>query len=103
MFEKNISPLYDFVFAQIFGEQRNIENTKGFLKALLDIPEKEFGRLTVVSPILRRFFKNDKSGIVDLKFTARSGKIIHIELQVEKRANLKKHGDQCLEFCTSSN
>jgi predicted transposase/invertase (TIGR01784 family) len=89
MFEKNFSPLYDFAFAQIFGEQRNIENTKGFLKALLNIPDNEFGSLTVVNPILRRFFKKDKSGIVDLKFTAKSGKVIHIELQVEKRDNMK--------------
>ena len=84
-----ISPLNDFAFAQIFGNQRNIENTERFLKSLLDIPEDEYDRLTVVSPILGRLFRKGKTGIVDLKLSTKSGKVIHIELQVEKRANLR--------------
>jgi predicted transposase/invertase (TIGR01784 family) len=89
MTEEIISPLEDFAFSQIFGSQRNIAITKAFLKTLLDIPEEEYRKLTVVSPILKRFHKKDKMGIVDLKLTTKSGNIIHIELQVEKRANLK--------------
>jgi len=83
------SPLEDFVFTQIFGEQRNIDNTKGFLKALLDIPEDEYDTLTVVSPILGKLTKRGKTGIVDVRLTTKSGKIIHIELQVQKRSNMK--------------
>jgi len=89
MKEKMISPLYDYAFSEIFGNQKNIDITRNFLKTLLDIPENEYDRLTVVSPILRRLFKTEKSGVVDLKLTTKSGKIIHIELQVEKRTNLK--------------
>ena len=89
MKDEIISPLYDFAFAQIFGNQRNIGNTRAFLKSLLDIPEEDYDKLTVVSPILGRFFRRDKTGIVDLKLTTKSGKIIHIELQVNKRANLR--------------
>jgi len=89
MKEKMISPLYDYVFSEIFGNQKNIDITRNFLKTLLDIPEDEYGKLTVVSPILRRFFKTEKSGIVDLKLSTKSEKIIHIELQVEKRNNLR--------------
>ena len=84
-----VSPLNDYVFAEIFGSQRNIENTEIFLKSLLDIPLDEYDRLTVVNPILRKLFRKDKTGIVDLKLTTKSGKIIHIELQVEKRINLR--------------
>ena len=51
-----VSPLYDFAFAEIFGSQKNIDITIGFLKTLLDIPQDEYDRLTVVSPILRRLF-----------------------------------------------
>jgi len=83
------SPLYDFVFSFVFGNQKNIDNTKGFLKALLDIPDGDFSRLTVVNPSLKRYFKDGKDGIIDLKLTTESGKVIHIELQVEKTANLK--------------
>ena len=34
-----ISPLEDFAFKQIFGEQQNIDITMAFLKTLLDIPK----------------------------------------------------------------
>ena len=84
-----VSPLYDFAFARIFGEQRNIDNTKAFLKTLLDIPPDDYDELTVDSPILGKIFKQGKTSVVDLKLKTKSGKIIHIELQVEKRANLK--------------
>lgn len=77
--------MQDFAFAEIFGNQRNIENTKGFLKTLLDIPEDDYGQLTVVSPVLGRLSRKGKSGVVDLKLSAKSGAVIHIEMQVEKR------------------
>jgi len=84
-----VSPLSDFVFAKVFGDQKNIDNTRAFLKTLLDIPWDEYDELTVVSPILGKFFKQGKTSVVDLKLSTKSGKIIHIELQVEKRANLR--------------
>jgi len=84
-----ISPLYDFAFAQIFGSQRNIGNTRAFLKTLLDVPEGDYGELTVENPILKRFFRQDKMGIVDLKLRTKSGRVIHIELQVDSNAHLK--------------
>jgi predicted transposase/invertase (TIGR01784 family) len=89
--EKNeiISPLYDFAFTQIFGTRQNLGSTKAFLKTLLDIPEDDYDRLTIEDSTLKRFFKKDKKGVVDLKLTTKSGKIIHIELQVKKKTNLK--------------
>jgi len=84
-----VSPLEDYAFKQIFGEQQNIENTRAFLKTLLDVPEAEYDRLTVVSPNLGSIFKRGKKGIVDIRLTTKSGKIIHIELQVEKRKNMR--------------
>jgi predicted transposase/invertase (TIGR01784 family) len=89
MKEKMISPLYDYAFSEIFGNQKNIDITRNFLKTLLDIPEEEYDSLTVVSPLLRKVFKTEKSGVVDLKLSTKSGNIIHIELQVEKRSNLR--------------
>jgi hypothetical protein len=67
--ENIVSPLYDFAVAEIFGNQQNISNTISFLKTLLDIPEDDYDRLTVVSPILKRLFHRHKMGIVDLKLT----------------------------------
>jgi len=87
--ETFISPLNDYVFAEIFGTQHNIGNTRAFLKALLDIPEEDYDRLTVKNPIFKRLFRRGKSIIVDLKLTTKSGKIIHIELQVEKTSDFR--------------
>jgi predicted transposase/invertase (TIGR01784 family) len=84
-----ISPLEDFAFKQIFGEQQNIDITKDFLKTLLDFPESEFKKLTVVNPSLGKILKRGKIGIVDIKLTTKSGKIIHIEMQIEKRKNMR--------------
>jgi len=84
-----VSPLNDYAFVEIFGNQKNIGNTRAFLKTLLDIPETEYDKLTVVSPNLGRFFKKGKKGIVDLKLKTKSDKIIHIELQVEKKIHFR--------------
>jgi len=84
-----VSPLEDFAFKQIFGEKRNIDNTRAFLKSFLNIPGEEYGGLSVRNPIFGRMFRKEKTGIVDIKLEAKSGKIFHIELQVKKRANTK--------------
>ena len=84
-----ISPLEDFAFKQIFGEKRNIDNTRAFLKTVLNFPDEEFGSLSVKNPVLSRMFRKEKSGIVDIKLEAKSGKIFHIELQVQKRAYMR--------------
>jgi len=92
VFMKNyefVSPLEDFPFKQIFGEQQNIDNTRAFLKTLLDVPESEYDKLTVVSPNLESILRRGKRGIVDIRLTTKSGKIIHIELQVLKRKNMR--------------
>lgn len=89
MNETFISPLYDFAFAEIFGNQKKINNTVGFLKTLLDIPEEEYGLLKVESSFLRKVVRTGKTGIVDLKLSTKSGKIIHIELQVDKKKDMK--------------
>jgi predicted transposase/invertase (TIGR01784 family) len=84
-----VSPLYDFAFAQIFGSKENLGTTRAFLKTLLDIPEDDYDQLAVDDPTLKRFFKKDKKGVVDLKLTTKSGRIIHIELQVKKKPHLR--------------
>ena len=86
---KFISPLYDFVFTNVFGDQRNIANTRNFLKTLLDIPEDDYDRLTVKNTVMKPAFKQGKTGIVDLRLNTKSGRVIHIEMQVEKTSNLR--------------
>lgn len=84
-----VSPMTDYVFSLLFGDQRNIEVLAGFLKSILDIPPAEYGSLTIVSPFLKRLFGRDKLGIVDVRVTTTSGRVLHIELQLEKYAFMK--------------
>jgi predicted transposase/invertase (TIGR01784 family) len=66
----------------VFGTQKSIENTAGLLKAVLDLDSGEYKSLQIVDPHLRRRWKKDKMGIVDIRINTSSGKVLHIEVQV---------------------
>jgi predicted transposase/invertase (TIGR01784 family) len=85
-----LSPLNDYVVKSIFGDQRNIENTEALLKAALDIPPEDFGKLTIVDPFLNRIWRKDKLGILDIRLTTTSGKVINVEVQVERHKSMIK-------------
>jgi predicted transposase/invertase (TIGR01784 family) len=85
-----LSPLQDYVFSLVFGDQRHIDILAAFLKAVLDLPEEEYESLTIVNPAFKRIFKTDKAGIVDVRVNTRSGRVIHVELQVKKTLSLPK-------------
>jgi predicted transposase/invertase (TIGR01784 family) len=85
-----LSPLKDYIFSLLFGDQRHIDILAAFLKTILNLPEKEYASLTIVNPFLKRLFKTDKTGIVDVRLTTTSGKVIHVELQVKKALYLRE-------------
>jgi predicted transposase/invertase (TIGR01784 family) len=66
----------------VFGTQKNIGNTEGFLKAVLDLDPAEYRSMKIVDPHLPRRWKKDKLGVVDIKISTTSGKVLHIEVQV---------------------
>jgi predicted transposase/invertase (TIGR01784 family) len=80
----------DFVFKLIFGDQRNADVLTGFLKSVLDIPEEEYDRLTIVDPHMKKESKDDKYGILDVKIHTKSGTVISIEIQVEPIPDMMK-------------
>ena len=79
---KILPPKSDVVFKMLFGDERNKDILIDFLKAILNLPEEEYERITITDPHLKREQAKDKLGIVDVKLTSKSGKIIHIEIQV---------------------
>ncbi|MDR1949699.1 MAG: Rpn family recombination-promoting nuclease/putative transposase [Spirochaetaceae bacterium] len=85
-----LSPLEDDVFKYIFADQRNIDNLANLLRPILNLPEEEYSRLTLVDPFLRRIFKRDRQGILDVKAHTTSGKVINIEVQVCQSAFIRK-------------
>jgi predicted transposase/invertase (TIGR01784 family) len=87
MKEKFISPLADFIVKDVFGTQKNIRNTEGLLKAVLDLDPAEYRSMKIVDPHLHRRWKKDKLGVVDIKISTASGKVLHIEVQVNPDRN----------------
>lgn len=80
--EKLLPVKSDFVFRLIFGDQRNVDILADFLKAVLDIPDEEYDRLTIVDPHVKKESENDKYGILDVKVHTKSGRVVHVEVQL---------------------
>jgi predicted transposase/invertase (TIGR01784 family) len=83
-----LSPTNDFVFKKIFGENLNI--LKDFLGAVLDLPAEDYQDLMVVDPNLDREYIDDKLGVLDVKVTTSSGKMLDIEVQVRPQRSIWK-------------
>jgi predicted transposase/invertase (TIGR01784 family) len=79
---KILLPKIDVIFKLLFGDVRNIDILIAFLKSVLTLPEEEYESIVIVDPQLKRETIDDKLGIVDVKVTTKSGKILHVEIQV---------------------
>ena len=83
---KTLSPKLDVVFQAIFGEVGSEEITKGFLESILD---KKIEKIDLSkNPILRREYKEDKLGILDILAELDGKELCNIELQVVDRDNI---------------
>ena len=79
---KILLPKVDVIFRLLFGDKRNIEILIDFLKSVLDLDESEYESITLEDTHLKRETADDKLGIVDVRLTTKSGKIVHIEMQI---------------------
>ena len=80
----------DFVFRLIFGDQRNVDILGAFLMAVLDMPEEEYGSLTIIDPYLKKEHTNDKYAILDIKLHTAYGSILHIEIQLRVLSDIRE-------------
>ena len=83
--KKLLSPKLDVVFQALFGEEGNEEITKGFLEAILKEKIEKIDLSKNV--ILRREFKEDKLGILDILAEVDGNKQVNIELQLIDKNN----------------
>ncbi|MDR2076457.1 MAG: Rpn family recombination-promoting nuclease/putative transposase [Desulfovibrio sp.] len=86
MDKKPLSPVNDFVFRKIFGEKVGL--LRDFLQAVLDLPAEEYQGLTVVDPNLDREYLDDKLGVLDVKVTTKTGKVLDVEVQVKPQRSI---------------
>jgi len=73
----------DVVFRMFFADERNKDLLVSFLKSVLKLPDDDYNDVVIIDPHLLREFKGDKLGIIDVKLRAKSGRIIHIEIQLK--------------------
>ena len=83
---KTLSPKLDVVFQTLFGEVGNESITKGFLETILErkIDSIDLSR----NPILRREFKEEKLGVLDIIAKLDKDEICNIELQIVDKKNI---------------
>ena len=83
---KMLSPKLDVVFQALFGEVGSERITKGFLESIL---KKKIEKIDLnKNPILRREFKNDKLGVLDILVELNGKEQCNIELQIANRKNI---------------
>ena len=79
---KLLLPKVDVIFKLLFGDKRNKRILIDFLRSVLDLPDDDYEFITIDDTHLKRETIDDKLGIVDVKLTTKSGKIVHIEMQI---------------------
>ncbi len=83
---KVLSPKLDVVFQALFGEVGNEKITKGFLETIL---ERKIEKIDLnKNPILRREFKDDKLGVLDILAELEGKENCNIELQLIDQKNI---------------
>ena len=65
-----------------FADERNIELLTSFLKSVLQLPDDDYGEITIADPHLHPDYIGDKYAIIDIKLRTKSRKIIHVEIQL---------------------
>ena len=77
-----LPPKSDVVFGLLFGDIRNVDLLSDFLKSVLTLPQDDLSEITIVDPHLLRKHPDKKLGILDLKAKTKSGKTVHLEIQL---------------------
>lgn len=73
-----VSFKHDYAFRELFSNE-NVR--KQFLSDVLETPLEEIASVRVVSPYLRRRFRRQKLGILDMNMEMRDGTKVNIEMQ----------------------
>jgi predicted transposase/invertase (TIGR01784 family) len=90
-----LPPVYDIVFKQVFATRPDL--LKPLLKSAINLPEEDFGEITVSDPHVYPEHTGGKLGILDIKVTLKSKTVIDVEMQKEKLAHLR---ERVLFYCS---
>lgn len=74
-----MQPKIDFVFKEIMANEKAL---KGFLSAVLDIPPNNIKSTVLKNTNLKKTYKDEKQGILDVRLVLNNEKEIDIEIQL---------------------
>jgi len=87
---KKILPVKnDVIFRLFFADERNVDFLKSFLKSVLKLPDEDYNEITIIDPHLLPEYTGDKLSVIDVKLRTKSGKIVHIEIQLKVTPEMK--------------
>ena len=84
------SPTNDLVFKAVFGDKEYTDITERYLKSILDLPDSEFESISFTNPYVAGENIESKDVILDIKLSTRSGRIIHIEMQMASEPSFRE-------------
>ena len=79
-----LNPRVDFAFKILFGSEENKDILLPFINAVL-APENQLAELELLNPYNHKTHSTDKLSILDIKAKDKTGKIYHIEMQMNDR------------------
>lgn len=87
MHSKLLSPMMDFIFKKIFGNENNPEILISFLNSVLK-PESPINSVEIKNTDIEKNHINDKFSRLDIKATTSNNELINIEIQVKDEYNM---------------
>ncbi|MCL2772227.1 MAG: Rpn family recombination-promoting nuclease/putative transposase [Oscillospiraceae bacterium] len=84
---KILQPKVDVAFKRLFGDERNIGIITDFVNSVLTLSEDEYKMVTIEDVRLEGEISADRLGVVYVKLTLRSGKVIFVEMWMMKRVD----------------
>ena len=85
-----LSAKSDYIFKLIFGDERNKDILKDFIKSFVSIGEEEYEILEITDPHLKRTAIDGKLAILDIKVKTKSGILVNIEIQLLNTMEIKE-------------
>jgi len=73
-----------------FADERNQDSLIAFLKSILKLPDDEYYEINILDPHLLPEYIKDKAAVIDVKLRTKSGKIVHIEIQLKIMAEMRE-------------
>jgi predicted transposase/invertase (TIGR01784 family) len=90
-----LPPVYDIVFKLVFANRLDL--LKPLLKSAINLPDDDYGEITVVDPHVYPDHVGGKLGVLDIKVTLKSKTIVDVEMQRKKITHLR---ERVLFYCS---